>query len=133
MIDNSLPSPAEILHGRSMTTGRPVAVDMTDVRERLIQRQLKQKESFDKHHGVKTQRALVTREEVFFMGKKDQWFYATVVGTSDTGWSYDVRAEGGKIWRRKRSHPRPKSYNIPSFPHNMVPFRTQCRSNSRFS
>ena len=52
-IDDSLPSPVEILHGRSMKTGQLVAVDMQDVRERLIQWQLKQKESFDRHHGVK--------------------------------------------------------------------------------
>ena len=56
-IDDSLPSPAEILHGRSMPTGRQ---HMKDVRERLIQRQLKQKESFNRHCGVKTQRQLVT-------------------------------------------------------------------------
>ena len=120
VIDDGLPSPAEILHGRSMTTGRPVTIDMADVRERLIQRQLKQKASFDKHHGVKEQRHLVTGEEVFFMGSNNQMFYATIVGTRDTGRSYDVRDAGGHIWRRNRSHLRPKSYDIPSFPRNMV-------------
>ena len=115
-IDDGLPSPAEILHGRSMTTGRPVHIDMADVRERLIQRQLKQKATFDRHHGVKEQRHLVTGEEVFFTGSNNEMFYATVVGTSDTDRSYDVRDVRGRIWRRNRSHLRPKSYDIPSFP-----------------
>ena len=47
-------------------------------------------------------------------------FYATVVGTSDTGRSYDVRDVRGRVWRRNRSHLRPKSYDIPAFPTDMV-------------
>ena len=119
-IDDGLPSPAEILHGRNMTTGRPVSIDMANVRERLIQRQLRQKAHFDKHHGVKEQRHLVTGEEVYFSGSNNEMFYATVVGTSDTDRSYDVRDVNGRVWRRNRSHLRPKSYDIPSFPRNMV-------------
>ena len=119
-IDDGLPSPAEILHGRNMTTGRPVSIDMANVRERLIQQQLRQKAHFDKHHGVKEQRHLVTGEEVFFSGSNNEMFYATVVGTSDTDRSYDVRDVNGRVWRRNRSHLRPKSYDIPSFPRNMV-------------
>ena len=40
-IGNDLPSPAEILHGRSLITGKPVTVDHAQVKAVLIGRQIK--------------------------------------------------------------------------------------------
>ena len=71
VIDDGLPSPTEILHGRSMTTGHPVSMNYDDVQQRLIQRQLAQEEYFDKGYRVKTQRSLVTGEEVYYFGSND--------------------------------------------------------------
>ena len=40
-IGNDLPSPAEILHGRSLITGEPVTVDHAKVKAMLVGRQIK--------------------------------------------------------------------------------------------
>ena len=61
-IGNDLPSPAEILHGRSLITGAPVTVDHAAVKAVLIDRQIKDSQHYNKSHRVKTQRALVLGE-----------------------------------------------------------------------
>ena len=58
-IGNGLPSPAEILHGRSLITGEPVTVDHASVKAVLIGRQIKDSQQYNKSHRVKTQRTLV--------------------------------------------------------------------------
>ena len=58
-IGNDLPSPAEILHGRSLITGEPVTVDHAKVKAVLIGRQIKDSQQYNKSHRVKSQRTLV--------------------------------------------------------------------------
>ena len=61
-IGNGLPSPAEILHGRSLITGEPVTVDHATVKGVLLDRQIRDSQDYNKSHRVKTQRALVLEE-----------------------------------------------------------------------
>ena len=67
-IGNGLPSPAEILHGRSLVTGEPVTVDHASVKAVLIDRQIKDSQHHIKSHRVKTQRALVSGERCWGTG-----------------------------------------------------------------
>ena len=68
MIDNGLPSPAEILHGRSLVTGEPVTVDHASVKAGLVNRQIKDTQQYNKSHRVKKQRALVPGERCWGTG-----------------------------------------------------------------
>ena len=63
-IGNDLPSPAEILHGRSLITGEPVTVDHAKVKAVLVGRQIKDSQQYNKSHRVKSQRALVLKRKV---------------------------------------------------------------------
>ena len=63
-IGNDLPSPAEILLGRSLITGEPVTVDHAKVKAVFIGRQIKDSQEHTKGHRVKSQRALVLGEKV---------------------------------------------------------------------
>ena len=49
-IGNDLPSPAEILHGKSLITGEPVTVDHASVKAALISRQIKDSQQYNKSH-----------------------------------------------------------------------------------
>ena len=49
-IRNGLPSPAEILHGRSLITGTPVTVDYVTVKAVLMNRQIKDSQHYNKTH-----------------------------------------------------------------------------------
>ena len=46
-IRNGLPSPAEILHGRSLVTGEPVTVDHATVKATLLKRQAKYSQNYN--------------------------------------------------------------------------------------
>ena len=52
-------------------------------------------------------------EEVNFLSGKDQWQIGTVVGTRDTGRSYDILTGEGTSLRRNKSHLKPRSFDIP--------------------
>ena len=52
-------------------------------------------------------------EEVYFLSGKDHWQIGTVTGTRDTGRSYDILTGKGTSLRRKRSHLKPRSFDIP--------------------
>ena len=67
-IGNNLPSPAEILHGRSLITGEPVTVDHAKVKAVLIGKQIKDRQQYNKSHRVKSQRALVLGERCWGTG-----------------------------------------------------------------
>ena len=51
-IGNGLPSPAEILHRRSLITGAPVTVDHVSVKAVLVDRQIKDSQHYNKSHRV---------------------------------------------------------------------------------
>ena len=88
-LGDGLPSPAEILHGRSLVTRKASPVNLTAVHQSLIALQAKYTKSHDKAKQAKTQRALVIGEEVYFLSGKNEWQIGIVTGTTDTGRSYN--------------------------------------------
>ena len=107
-LGDGLPSPSEILHGRSLVTRKANPVDLTVVRQSLIALQAKYTKSHDKAKQTKTQRALVIGEEVYFLSGKNEWQIGIVTGTTDTGRSYNILTDEGTSLRRNRSHLKPR-------------------------
>ena len=114
-IRNSLPSPAEILHGRSLITGAPVTVDHASVKAVLVDRQIKDSQHYNKSHRVKTQRALVLGERCWGTGTNNIWTECYITGIDEENRCYQVVFEDtGRTLRQTRSHLRPCG---PDFPH----------------
>ena len=114
-IGNDLPSPAEILHGRSLSTGEPVTVDHAKVKAVLVGRQIKDSQQYNKSHRVKTQRTLVLRERCWGTGTNNEWLDCYITGIDKENRCYQVVFEDtGRCLRRTRSHLRPRG---PDFPH----------------
>ena len=118
-LGDGLPSPAEILHGRSLTTRKATPVDIKAVRDSLIALQAKYIKGHDKAHQARAQRQLVTGEEVYYLSSNNNWLLGIITGTRDTGRSYDVLAGDGTLLRRNRSHLKPRSFDIPVIRANM--------------
>ena len=112
-IAEGMPSPAEILHGRNLTTRKAISVDLNAVRQHLIQLQAKYIKQHDKARRARSQRALVIGEEVYHLSAGNNWVIGIISGTRDSGRSYDVLTEGGTSLRRNRSHLKPRSHDIP--------------------
>ena len=128
-LGDGLPSPSEILHGRSLVTRKASPVDLTAVRQSLIALQAKYTKSHDKAKRTKTQRALVIGEEVYFLSGKNEWQIGIVTGTTDTGRSYNILTDEGTSLRRNRSHLKPRCHDIPIISHTL-PSRTATPSQS---
>ena len=131
-LGDGLPSPSEILHGRSLVTRKASPVDLTVVRQSLIALQAKYTKSHDKARRSKTQRALVIGEEVYFLSGKNEWQIGIVTGTTDTGRSYNILTDEGTSLRRNRSHLKPRCHDIPIISHTL-PFRTATPSQSEIT
>ena len=112
-IAKGMPSPAEILHGRSLTTRKAISVDLNAVCQHLIQLQAKYIKQHDKARQARSQRTLVIGEEVYHLSAGNNWVIGIITGTRDSGRSYDVLTDGGTSLRRNRSHLKPRSHNIP--------------------
>ena len=119
LLGDGLPSPAEILHGRSLTTRKATPVDIEAVRDSLIALQAKYIKGHDKACQARAQRQLVTGEEVYYLSSNNNWLLGIITGTHDTGRSYDVLAGDGTLLRRNRSHLKPRSFDIPVIRANM--------------
>ncbi|MCG8626940.1 MAG: DDE-type integrase/transposase/recombinase, partial [Proteobacteria bacterium] len=128
-IGDNLPSPAEILHGRSLTTRKAISVDIPGIHQSLIALQAKYIKQHDKARRARSQRSLVFGEEVYFLTGNNQWQLATVIGTRDTGRSYDIVPPEGTSLRRNRSHLKPRCFDIPIINKNFT-FRTTTPSQS---
>ena len=114
-IGKDLPSPAEILHGRSLSTGEPVTVDHAKVKAVLVGRQIKDRQQYNKSHRVKSQRALVLGERCWVTGTNNEWLECYITGINKENRCYQVVFEDtGRTLRRTRSHLRPCR---PDFPH----------------
>ena len=113
-ISTGLPSPAEILHGRNLTTKAQVEIDINAIRSLLQERQLKMMLAQDLGKRAKKARPLVVGERCYVLGPKNEWIDAFITGTKDSGRSYDtqVEATGGQL-TRNRSRIRPRSPDIP--------------------
>ena len=131
-LGDGLPSPSEILHGRSLVTRKASPVDLTAVRQSLIALQAKYTKSHDKARRSKTQRTLAIGEEVYFLSGKNEWQIGIVTGTTDTGRSYNILTDEGTSLRRNRSHLKPRCHNI-SIISRTLPFRTSTPSQSEIT
>ena len=131
-LGDGLPSPSEILHGRSLVTRKASTVDLTVVRQSLIALQAKYTKSHDKAKRTKTQQALVIGEEVYFLSGKNEWQIGIVTGTTDTGRSYNILTDEGTSLRRNRSHLKPRCHDIPIISCTL-PSRTSTPSQSEIT
>ena len=129
-IGMGLPSPAEILHGRNLTTRAQAEIDINAICSVLQERQLKMTLDHDTSRRARKARPLVVGERCHVLGPGNKWIDAFVTGITDSGRSYEtqVEATGGQL-TRNRSHIRPRSPDIPhmhaSFlQHNSVPSAT---------
>ena len=113
-IGTGLPSPAEILHRRNLTTKVQAEIDINAIQSFLQERQLKMMLAHDLSRRAKKARPLVVGERCYVLGPKNIWIDAFVTGITDSGRSYntEVEATGGHLMRN-RSHIRPRSPDIP--------------------
>ena len=113
-IGTGLPSPAEILHGRNLTTRAQAEIDIKAIRSVLQERQLKMKLDHDSSRRAKKARPLVVGERCHVLGPGNKWIDAFITGITDSGRSYETQVEAmGKQLTRNRSHIRPRSPDIP--------------------
>ena len=113
-IGTDLPSPAEILHGRSLITGEPVTVDHSSVKAALVSRQIKDSQQYNRSHRVKSQRALVLGERCWGTGTNNEWKDCFITGIDKRNRCYQVVfKDTGRSLRRTRSHLRPCGQDIP--------------------
>ena len=130
-IGNDLPSPAEILHGRSLITSKPVTVDHAQVKAVLVGRQIKNSQQYNKSHRVESQRALLLGERCWGTGTNNEWLECYITGIDKENRCYQVVFEDtGRSLRRTRSHLRP---HRPDFPHISERFLKQNAASSRNS
>ena len=113
-IGMGLPSPAEILHGRNLTTRAQAEIDIKAICSVLQERQLKMMLDHDSSRRAQKARPLVVGERCYVLGPGNKWIDAFVTGITDSGRSYDtqVEATGGQLMRN-HSHIRPRSPDIP--------------------
>ena len=129
-IGTGLPSPAEILHGRNLTTRVQAEINIKAIRSVLQERQLKMMLDHDTSRRAKKARPLVVDERCHVLGPGNKWIDTFVTGITDSGRSYETQVEAtGKQLMRNCSHIRPRSPDIPhmhaSFlQHNVVPSAT---------
>ena len=113
-IGTGLPSPAEILHGRNLTTRVQAEIDIKAIHSVLQERQLKMTLDHDTSRRAKKARPLVVGERCHVLGPGNKWIDAFVTGITDSGRSYETQVEAtGKQLTRNHSHIRPRSPDIP--------------------
>ena len=105
---SDLPSPAEILHGRpaqGTVLSRPSKPsNISQIWQKLIQLQEKQKENFDKDHRAKDLHVLKVKEKVQMFRNKQgtgplKWTTGTVTKILECGHSYMVQGPNGRVYR----------------------------------
>ena len=113
-IGTGLPSPAQILHRRNLTTRAQAEINIKAIRSVLQERQLKMTLAHNLSRRAKKARQLVVGERCIVLGPKNEWIDAFITGIKDSGRSYDteVEATGGHL-TRNCSHIRPRSPDIP--------------------
>ena len=112
-IGTGLPSPAEILHGRNLTTRVQAEIDIKAICSVLQERQLKMTLDHNTGRRAKKARPLVVGERCHVLGPGNKWIDTFVTGITDSGRSYETQVEAtGKQLTRNRSHIRPRSPDI---------------------
>ena len=133
-IGTGLPSPAEILHGRNLTTKAQAQIDIKAIHSVLQERQLKMTLSHDSSRRAKKARPLVSGERCYVLGPGNKWIDTFVTGITDSGRSYGTQVEAtGAHLTRNHSHIRPRGPDIPQIhasflQHNSVPSATSDRN-----
>ena len=113
-IGTGLPSPAEILHGRNLTTRAQAEIDIKAIHSVLQERQLKMMLDDNSSRRAKKARPLVVGERCHVLGPGNKWIDAFITGITDSGRSYETQVDAtGKQLTRNRSHIRPRSPDIP--------------------
>ena len=113
-IGTGLPSPAEILHGRNLTTRAQAEINIKAIRSVLQERQLKMMLDHNSSRRAKKARPLVVGERCHVLGPGNKWIDAFITGLTDSGRSYETQVEAtGKQLTRNRSHIRPRGHDIP--------------------
>ena len=113
-IGTGLPSPAEILHGRNLTTRAQAEIDIKAIHSVLQERHLKMMLDHDTSRRAKKARPLVVGERCHVLGPGNKWIDAFITGITDSGRSYEIQVEATrKQLTRNRSHIRPRSPDIP--------------------
>ena len=113
-IGTRLPSPAEILHGRNLTTRAQAEIDIKAIHSVLQERQLKMMLDHDMSRRAKKARPLVVGERCHVLGPGNKWIDTFITGITDSGRSYETQVEAtGKQLTRNHSHIRPRSPDIP--------------------
>ena len=113
-IGTGLPSPAEILHGRNLTTRAQAEIYIKAICSVLQERQLKMSLDHDTSRRAKKARPLVVGERCHVLGPGNKWIDAFITGITDSGRSYETQVEAtGKQFTRNCSHIRPRSPDIP--------------------
>ena len=128
-IGTGLPSPAEILHRRNLTTRVQAEINIKAICSVLQQRQLKM--MLDHDSRARKARPLVVGERCHVLGPGNKWIDVFITGITDSGRSYDtqVEATGGQL-TSNHSHIRPRSPDMHAsfLQHNLVPSATSDRN-----
>ena len=107
-ISKDLPSPFEILHGRPARTVNGQAeqreLNMTEVKQKLLQRQEKTAEHYNKRHAVRELPPLHEQQRVLIQHREGNWEPATVKQVGPEPRSYLCETPTGKTFRRNRKH-----------------------------
>ena len=113
-IRTGLPSPAEILHGRNLTTRVQAETDIKAIHSVLQERQLKMMLDHDSSRQAKKARPLVVGERCHVLGPGNKWIDAFITGITDSGRSYETQVDAtGMQLTRNCSHIRPRGPDIP--------------------
>ena len=113
-IGTELPSPAEILHGRNLTTRVQAEINIKAICSVLQERQLKMTLDHDMSRRAKKARPLVVGERCHVLGPGNKWIDAFITGITDSGRSYETQVEATREQlTRNHSHIRPRSPDIP--------------------
>ena len=111
-VDNVIPSPAELLHGRKLRSNLPIKIHNTvpqkeEIHQRLVTRQASQKDNHDKH-GVHALPPLAVGQHVSVQDQQSgKWTPAIIKDTCTEPRSYMVETPTGHTLRRNRRHLRP--------------------------
>ena len=92
-IGTGLPSPAEILHGRNLTTRVQAEIDIKAIHSVLQERQLEMMLDHDSSRRAKKARPLVMGERCYVLGPGNKWIDTFITGITDSGRSYDTQVE----------------------------------------
>ena len=89
-IGTGLPSPAEILHRRNLSTKVQAEININAIHSLLQERQLKMTLAHDSSKRAKKARPLVVGERCYVLGPKNIWIDTFVTGITDSGRSYEL-------------------------------------------